>query len=195
MTSYSLADQVESWQTSLERESPVSVELGPSRYEVTAVSGQIQRITQATLHKLQQEVDHLSTVGRVEIARIIEAARMLGDLSENGDYHAAKDEQGKMESRIRQIEHIIRNHELVERDENAEAVGHASIVAVAYDGESDDEAQEFFIGSIEEKPEGMLTASPASPLGEALLGKKLGEDVIYSAPNGNQLKCRIIGIR
>ena len=169
--------------------------MGPNRYEVTAVSGQIQRITKETLHKLQQEVEHLTTVGRVEVARLIEAARSLGDLSENGDYHAAKDEQGKMESRIRQLEHIIRNHEIVERDENAEEVGHASIVAIVYDGDAEDDIQEFFIGSIEEKPEGMLTASPSSPLGEALLGKKLGDDVVYTAPNGNQLKCRVVGIR
>ena len=159
------------------------------------MTGQIHRITQATLHKLQEEIEHLTTYGRTEIAKLIEAARFLGDLSENGDYHAAKDEQGKMESRIRQLEHIIRNHELVERDENAEEVGHASIVSVVYDGDSEDDVQEFFIGSIEEKPEGMLTASPSSPLGEALHGKRLGDVVTYSAPNGNQLSCRVVGIR
>ena len=152
-------------------------------------------LSRAAFDRLQAEFTDLTTRGRIEVAQKIEAARLLGDLSENGDYHAAKDEQGKMESRIRQLEHIIRNHELVERDENAEEVGHASIVSVVYDGDSEDDVQEFFIGSIEEKPEGMLTASPSSPLGEALLGKRLGDVVTYSAPNGNQLSCRVVGIR
>ena len=65
-----------------------------------------------------------------------------------------------MESRIRQIDNVIRNHEIVERDENAGTVEHATIVQVVYEGDSDDDFQEFFIGSIEEKPDGVLVASP-----------------------------------
>ena len=124
------------------------------------MAGEIHRITQETLDKLKAEYHELTTVGRTEIARIIESARLLGDLSENGDYHAAKDAQGKMESRIRQIDNVIRNHEIVERDENADAVEHASIVQVVYEGDGDEDFQEFFIGSIEEKPDGVLVASP-----------------------------------
>jgi transcription elongation factor GreA len=149
------------------------------------MAGEIHRITQETLEKLKEEYHYLTTVGRTEIARVIEAARLLGDLSENGDYHAAKDEQGKMESRVRQIDQVIRNHEIVTRDESAGEVQHASIVAVVYEGDSPDEAQEFFIGSIEEKPEGVLVASPTSPLGSALLGHKVGEVVTYDAPSGS----------
>lgn len=148
------------------------------------MAGEIHRITKETLEKLQAEYHHLTTVGRTEIARVIEAARLLGDLSENGDYHAAKDDQGKMESRIRQIDQVIRNHEIVERDETANEVQHASIVAVIYEGDSEDDAQEFFIGSIEEKPDGVLVASPTSPLGSALLGNKVGDVVRYDAPSG-----------
>lgn len=154
----------------------------------------IHRITQETLDKLQGEYDELTTVGRTEIARVIEAARLLGDLSENGDYHAAKDAQGKMESRIRQIDHVLRNHEIVERDANVEVVQHATIVKVVYDGDPDDDFQEFFIGSIEEKPDGVLVASPSSPLGEALLGKGVGAWVEYEAPSGT-LKVKIVGLR
>ena len=152
----------------------------------------IHRITIETLEKLQAEYRDLTTVGRTEIARVIETARLLGDLSENGDYHAAKDEQGKMESRIRQIDQVIRNHELVQRHENAGAVEHASIVRVVYAG--DDDAQEFFIGSIEEKPDGVLVASPTSPLGAALLGRRVGESVDYEAPSG-ALSVTIVGLR
>jgi hypothetical protein len=84
------------------------------------MAAEIHRITQETLDKLEAEYQFLTTVGRTDIARVIESARLLGDLSENGDYHAAKDAQGKMESRIRQIDNVIRNHEIVERDENSE---------------------------------------------------------------------------
>ncbi len=158
------------------------------------MSQDIHRITQATLDKLREEYHHLTTVGRTDIARVIEAARSLGDLSENGDYHAAKDEQGKMEARIRQIDAVIRNHEIVERDDETDEVRHASIVTVLYAGDSDEDAQDFFIGSIEEKPEGILVASPNSPLGSALLGRRVGDTVSYEAPNGT-LEVTIVGLR
>jgi transcription elongation factor GreA len=99
-----------------------------------------------------------------------------------------------MESRIRQIDNVIRNHELVQRDEHADTVRHATIVQVVYEGDSDDEFQEFFLGSIEEKPEGVLVASPTSPLGEALLGHGVGDQVDYEAPSG-QLRVKIVGLR
>jgi transcription elongation factor GreA len=135
------------------------------------VADEIHRITQETLEKLKAEYTELTTVGRTEIARVIEAARLLGDLSENGDYHAAKDAQGKMESRIRQIDQVIRNHEIVKRDESAGTVQYASIV----------------------KADGVLVASPTSPLGEALLGKSVGDTVEYEAPSG-VLKVKIVGL-
>jgi transcription elongation factor GreA len=158
------------------------------------MAGEIHRITQETLDKLQAEYDLLTTVGRTDIARVIESARLLGDLSENGDYHAAKDAQGKMESRIRQIDNVIRNHEVVARDENAHTVQPATIVQVVYEGDSDDDIQEFFIGSIEEKPDNVLVASPTSPLGSALLGHAVGDQVEYEAPSG-VLRIKIVGLR
>ena len=158
------------------------------------MAAEIHRITKETLAKLQAEYLELTTVGRTEIARVIEAARLLGDLSENGDYHAAKDDQGKMESRIRQIDQVIRNHELVERDETAEQVQYASVVKILYEGDDVDDALEYFIGSIEEKPDGIPVVSPTSPLGEALLGKKAGDVVAYEAPSG-ELRVTIVAIR
>ncbi|HUX05155.1 MAG TPA: transcription elongation factor GreA [Acidimicrobiales bacterium] len=158
------------------------------------MAGELHRITKETLEKLRAEYEHLTTVGRTEIARTIEAARLLGDLSENGDYHAAKDDQGKMESRIRQIDNVLRNHEIVERDVHADVVQHATIVQVVYEGDDEDDFQEFFIGSIEEKPDGVLVASPSSPLGAALLERSLGDQVEYEAPSG-VLRVTIIGLR
>ena len=158
------------------------------------MAGEIHRITQETLDKLKAEYHHLTTIGRTEIARVIESARLLGDLSENGDYHAAKDSQGKMESRVRQIDAVIRNHEIVERDENSDTVRHATIVQVVYEGDDDADFQEFFIGSIEERPDEVLVASPTSPLGEAMLGHSVGDLVEYEAPSG-VLRVRIVGLR
>ena len=155
---------------------------------------EIHRITQETLDKLREEYHHLTTVGRTDIARVIESARLLGDLSENGDYHAAKDEQGKMESRIRQIDSVIRNHEIIARDENVDVAQDASIVQIVYEGDAEDDYQEFFLGSIEEKPEGVLVASPTSPLGSALLGRSVGDLVEYEAPSG-VLRVKIVGLR
>ena len=155
---------------------------------------EIHRITQETLDKLRAEYEELTTVGRVAIARTIEAARLLGDLSENGVYHAAKDDQGKMEARIRHIDTIIRNHEIVEKDQGSSTVTYASVASIVYEGDNESDAQDFFIGSIEEKPEDVLVASPTSPLGEALLGHAIGDEVSYEAPSG-VLTVKIIGIR
>jgi transcription elongation factor GreA len=158
------------------------------------VATEIHRITQETLDKLRAEYEDLTTVGRVAIARTIEAARLLGDLSENGDYHAAKDDQGKMEARIRHIDTIIRNHEIVEKDQGSSTVTYASVASVVYEGDDESDAQDFFIGSIEEKPEDVLVASPTSPLGAALLGHAIGDEVSYEAPSG-VLTVKIVGIR
>ena len=78
------------------------------------------RLSQDTYDRLQAELEDLRTRGRIEIARAIEAARALGDLSENGDYHAAKDSQGKMEARIRQLESMLKDAEIVDGSPGAD---------------------------------------------------------------------------
>src|SRR6202041_101695 len=120
-----------------------------------------------TQHRLQAELEDLTTRGRVEIAQAIETARMLGDLSENGDYHAAKDSQGKMESRIRQLEAMLKDPELVEKGATGE-VGAGGRVRLRYVG--DDEVELYLVGSIEERDAGAAVISPGSPLGQALMG-------------------------
>jgi transcription elongation factor GreA len=106
-------------------------------------------LTRATYDRLQAELEDLTTRGRVEIARAIEAARALGDLSENGDYHAAKDTQGKMEARIRQIQATLSKARLVEEGGAGDpgTVGAGSVVAIRYEG--DEEVERFLVGSIE----------------------------------------------
>ena len=150
-------------------------------------------LTRATFERLQSELEDLTTRGRVEIARAIEAARALGDLSENGDYHAAKDTQGKMEARIRQLQATLSKAQLVEEGygEAAGTVAAGSVVAIRYEG--DDDVERFLVGSIEERHDELSVVSPGSPLGQALLGKAAGETVQYEAPGGT-LRVEIVEV-
>ena len=142
------------------------------------------QLTRSTYDRLTAELEDLTTRGRVEIAQHIEAARALGDLSENGDYHAAKDAQGKMESRIRQLQAMLKHAQIVDDAAGDGTIGHGAIVTIRYDGDDEDELQQFFVGSIEERPGDIPVASPGAPLGQALLGKSEGDVVDYSAPGG-----------
>ncbi len=152
------------------------------------------RLTQETYDRLQAELEDLTTRGRVEIAQAIEAARALGDLSENGDYHAAKDAQGKMESRIRQLQALLKTAEVVpESGGEASTVDHGVVVTLRYEGDGEEDAQEFFVGSIEERRGDMPVVSPSAPLGQALIGRSAGETVEYEAPGGT-LRVEIVRV-
>ncbi len=154
----------------------------------------VTQLTRATYERLQDELDDLTTRGRVEIARAIEAARALGDLSENGDYHAAKDTQGKMEARIRHLKGLLEKAVIVEGSE-VNGDGTASVGTVVELRYGDDEDTEhYFIGSIEEDRLGVTVVSPGSPLGQALIGHAAGERVSYDAPGGS-LEVQIVAIR
>lgn len=151
------------------------------------------RLTQETFERLQAELDDLKTRGRIEIAKAIEAARALGDLSENGDYHAAKDTQGKMEARIRQLEATLSDAQVVEGDVGSDGlVDVGVIVSLRYEG--DDEIERYLIGSIEERQEGASVISPDSALGQALKGRKQGETVEYETPTGAKLAVEIVKV-
>jgi transcription elongation factor GreA len=152
------------------------------------------KLTQATHDRLVAELEDLTTRGRVEIAQAIEAARALGDLSENGDYHAAKDSQGKMESRIRQLQAMLKHVEIVgETGSDDGTVTLGSIVTLRYDGDDEDDTQRFFVGSIEERQGDLHVISPSSPLGQVLVGQSGGETVEYQAPGG-MLKVHIVAV-
>ena len=142
------------------------------------------QLTQETYDRLVAELEDLTTRGRNELATTIEAARALGDLSENGDYHAAKDTQGKMESRVRQLQALLKHATIVESQGGDGSVSAGSIVTLRYDGDDEDDVQRFFVGSIEERRGDMAVVSPSAPLGKALLGKRAGDTVEYDAPGG-----------
>jgi transcription elongation factor GreA len=148
-------------------------------------------LSRSAFERIKAEYEDLTTRGRVEIARKIEAARELGDLSENGDYHAAKEEQGKMESRIRHLDALIKNAEIVEGG-GADTVRAGAVVEIRYAG--DDETERYLIGSIEERHSDLDVISPGSPLGQSLLGHSVGEEVAFEAPSGATLTVEIVGI-
>ncbi|HET9731943.1 MAG TPA: transcription elongation factor GreA [Acidimicrobiales bacterium] len=149
-------------------------------------------LSRATFERLQGELEDLTTRGRVEVANRIEAARALGDLSENGDYHAAKDDQGKMEARIRQLQATLKSAVVVQDDAGADGtVSAGATVSIRYEG--DDDVERYYVGSIEERQEGLSVVSPNSPLGQALIGRRAGETVEYQAPGGT-LKVEIVAV-
>ncbi len=143
---------------------------------------QSHQLSQEAFDRLAREYDDLTNRGRIEIAQKIETARELGDLSENGDYHAAKEEQGKMEGRIAQLGVMLENAEIVEVDAGTQEIQAGCVVGVKYEG--DDDVETYLIGSIEEKRDGVDVMSPGSPIGQALLGAKVGDVVSYEAPGG-----------
>jgi transcription elongation factor GreA len=153
------------------------------------------QLSKSTFDRIKAEFDDLTTRGRIEVAYKIERARELGDLKENGDYHAAKDEQGHMEGRIRQIESILEDVEVVIAPADG-VVGLGSVVAIVFEGDSDSDAESYLIGHVEEKPENdsVSVMSPSSPLGSALLGAKEGDVVTYDATNA-KLKVKVLSAK
>ena len=145
------------------------------------------RLSQDAHDRLSAELRDLTTRGRIEIAEKIEAARKLGDLSENGDYHAAKEEQGKMQGRIVHLTRILTDAEIIDSGNGADGnagVILGSVVTVLYDG--DDEPERFLVGVIEERRGDLMVVSPGSPMGEALLGTSEGDSVEFDSPAGRQ---------
>jgi transcription elongation factor GreA len=148
-------------------------------------------LTQAAYDRLKAEYDDLTTNKKIDIARKIEAARELGDLSENGDYHAAKEEQGKMAGRIAHLNAILENHVIVEAG-GSDEVRTGSVVTIRYEG--DDDTERYLLGSIEERSDELEVMSPGSALGEALLGKKAGDTVEYQTPTGATLSVDVVSV-
>ena len=147
-------------------------------------------LTQEAYDRLKAELDYLSGPGRVEIAKKIGAAREEGDLKENGGYHAAKDQQGMQEARIRQLTQILENSRVGERPRTDGVVGPGMTVTVKFEG--DDEEVTFLLASREEVGAPIDVYSPKSPLGSAISGKKVGETATYTLPNGRASSVEII---
>ena len=147
-------------------------------------------LTQEAFDRLKTEFDYLSGQGRIDIAKKIEAAREEGDLRENGGYHAAKEEQGKQEGRILQLQHILENARVGEPPRADGVVGPGMTVTIRF--ERDDEEVTFLLASREESGAPIDVYSPKSPLGSAITGKKIGEKASFTLPNGRSTSVEIL---
>lgn len=141
------------------------------------------KLSPERLKTLQDEMVYLKTVREKEVAELLKEARSFGDLSENSEYEEAKNEQGKVHSRIAELDEILSNYVVIEEDENGgDYIRMGSIVTVL-DKEFDEEQTYKIVGSQESDPMNG-TISEDSPFGKALLGKNAGEDVVVDAPSG-----------
>jgi transcription elongation factor GreA len=146
-------------------------------------------LTREAFDRLKAELEHLSGPARLEISQRIGAARAEGDLKENGGYHAAKEEQGKMEARIRQLTQLLRDAKVGQPPTaDAGVAGPGMVVTVDFGGDE----ETFLIGSREEAAVTDMTVySALSPMGQALTGAKPGDTVSYTAPNGREISLEL----
>ena len=148
-------------------------------------------LTQEAFDRLAAELEQLSTHGRDEIAKRIEAAREEGDLKENGGYHAAKDEQGKQEARIRQLTELLRTAQVGRAPESSGIVEPGTVITAVIAGDE----ERFLSGSREIAGDSELDVfSERSPLGSAILGLKIGDVTSYTAPNGREISVEVTGV-
>jgi transcription elongation factor GreA len=151
-------------------------------------------LTLDAYERLKAELEQLTTTGRAEITDKIRIAREHGDLKENAEYHAAKDEQGLMESRIRKIQHMLRDPDIVEAPEHADEVGPGMLVTVKpLDFDDEDDETYLIAEHTEERAPGARTVTTASPFGSALVGTAVGDEVAYDAPGGT-FRYRIVAL-
>ncbi len=148
-------------------------------------------LTPAAYDRLKAELDELSGPGRREIASRIEAAREEGDLKENGGYHAAKDEQGKMEARIRDLNELLKHAVVGDAPEAHGVVEVGTVVTAEIWGDK----ERFLLGSREMAIGSDIDVfSAESPLGAAILGLSIGDTASYTAPNGNQVDVKVLAV-
>jgi len=146
-------------------------------------------LTQQAYDRLQAELAHLSGPGRTEITQRIDAARQEGDLKENGGYHAAKDEQGKQEARIRQLEQLLRDAQVGQAPATSDVVAPGMVVTATVGGAE----MTFLLGSREVgEGTGYDVYSERSPLGAAIVGKRAGDSVTYAAPSGREIAVTVV---
>jgi transcription elongation factor GreA len=146
-------------------------------------------LTQESYDRLSAELEELSGPARIDIAKKLEAAREEGDLKENGGYHAAKDEQGKIEARIRQLTQLLRTATVGEPPESHGVVEIGTVVTATIAGDE----STFLLGSreIADDSSDVEVYPASSPLGQAILGLKVGASTKYTAPNGKEIAVKV----
>ncbi len=152
---------------------------------------QVTFLTQDAYDRLKAELDTLSTDGREEIAKRIEAAREEGDLKENGGYHAAKDEQGRIEARIHSLHQLLKTAVVGDAPESTGVVEPGTVVTAKVAGRE----LRFLLANRELQAGSTLDVySEASPIGSAILGHREGESTTYTAPNGREIPVEIVRV-
>ncbi|NDH65753.1 MAG: transcription elongation factor GreA [Microbacteriaceae bacterium] len=148
-------------------------------------------LNQAAYDRLLGELEQLITVARHDIAKRIQEAREEGDLKENGGYHAAKDEQGKIEARIARLEEILATSVVGDAPATHGVVEQGTVVTLTLNGSEN----KFLLGSAEMGDGTDITVySPESPIGKAILGAKIGDELSYLAPNGREISVKILAV-
>ncbi|MEN9993201.1 MAG: hypothetical protein RLY83_771 [Actinomycetota bacterium] len=147
-------------------------------------------LTQEAFDRLAAELEHLLTFGRTDIARRIGEAREEGDLKENGGYHAAKEEQGKIEARIYRLERILEGAVVGEPPASHGVVEQGMLITVELNGSE----TKFLLGSAEIADADTTVYSPSSPIGNAILGKKVGESASYKTPMGKEIVVKVLNV-
>jgi transcription elongation factor GreA len=147
-------------------------------------------LTQEAYDRLADELEQLLTVARANIAKRIQEAREEGDLKENGGYHAAKEEQGKIESRINRLEEILATAQVGEAPKAHGVVQQGLVISVELNGSE----KKFLLGSAEISDEDIEVYSPDSPIGSAIMGKKIGEQLDVYLPNGKTIQVKILDV-
>jgi transcription elongation factor GreA len=149
-------------------------------------------LTQEAHDRLKAELDQL-VAARPAMAAEINARREEGDLRENGGYHAAKDEQGKQEARIRQLTDLLRKARVGGAPKTATSAVTGTVITIRFAG--DDETEKFLLGSREiAGTTGLTVYSPESALGAAIMGSKPGSSVTYQAPNGRDITVEVVAV-
>jgi transcription elongation factor GreA len=138
-------------------------------------------LSQEAYDRLSEELETLRNEGREEVSKEIEVARAHGDLRENAEYHAAKDKQGMMEARIKQLEHLLRNAKVGEPDTDLSTVKPGLLVTIEIDGD----VETWLLGSREDEHDEHDVLSAESPIGKAILGAAPGDTVQAQAPAGS----------
>lgn len=142
--------------------------------------------------RLKDELEDLKSRGRAEMGERLLRAREHGDIRENAEYDAAKNDQGLMESRIRKLDRMLRDPDIVETPGAADAIGPGMLVTVRPLDEDDSEEETYLLAeSAEERSAGVRTITTSSPLGSALLGSRVDDEVSYSAPGGG-FRCVVV---
>jgi len=163
----------------------------PQKENAVSTDAPVTFLTQDAYDRLAAELETLATDGREEIAKRIEVAREEGDLKENGGYHAAKDEQGRQEARIRELQRLLKNAVVGQPDGDVGAISAGSLVTARVAGRE----MTFIVGN-HEISAGTDTKvfSEDSPIGQAIMGLSEGQQTSYTAPNGKDIAGEIISV-